>query len=157
GMKRGLGVLLVGVALVAASCSSGPKGAQAYTVQSDQASPQGKNFQFAAFYPTSVKARPGDTINFVNKGTGAPHTFTFGIAADRSNAPPVVTPKGENPAVFLNCFTPQAPSPKMTSCPTKSGKTPPEYNGSGYWNVFFVPVGDPSGPTTSAMKLSSSI
>lgn len=156
-MKRSFGVLLCGLALVAGSCSSGPKGAQAYSVFSDQASPAGKNFQFSAFYPTALKVRPGDTILFRNRGTGAPHTITFGVAPDRSNQPPPLGPKGENPAVFGNCFTTKAPSPTMVGCPTKLGNTPPEYTGSGYWNAFFVPVPDPSGPKQITMKLSSSI
>jgi plastocyanin len=156
-MKRGIGVAVVALGLIASACSSGPKGAQAYSVFSDQASPAGKNFQFSAFYPTNIKVRPGDTIMFSNRGTGAPHTITFGIAPDRSNSPPPVGPKGENPAVFLNCFTAQAPNSKMFGCPTKSGKTAPEYTGSGYWNAFFVPVPDPSGAHEISMKLSSSI
>lgn len=157
-MKRGgIGAVVVGLLLVASACSSGPKGAQAYTVFSDLASPAGKNFQFSAFYPTNIKVRPGDSITFRNRGTGAPHTITFGIAPDRSNSPPPVTPKGENPAVFMNCFSPHAPKPSWTSCPTKSGATPPEYTGSGYWNAFFVPVPAPQGEKQITMKLSSSI
>jgi plastocyanin len=158
GMKRVFGVLLCGLAFVAGACSSGgPKGAQAYKVFADQASPAGKNFQFSAFYPTALKVRPGDSITFQNRGTGAPHTITFGVAADRSNQPPPADPRGENPAVFFNCFTAKPPTKTMFGCPTKSGATPPEYTGSGYWNAFFVPVPDPSGPKQITMKLSSSI
>ena len=156
-MKRGVGAVVVGLVLVASACSSGPKGAQTYSVFSDQASPAGKNFQFSAFYPTSIKVRPGDSITFANRGTGAPHTISFGIAPDRSNSPPPVTPKGENPAVFGNCFTTQAPKASWTSCPTKSGATPPEFTGQGFWNAFFVPVPAPSGQKQITMKLSSSI
>jgi plastocyanin len=157
-MKRGVGFVLVGLALIAASCSSGPKGAQSYSIQADASSGAGKHFQFAAFYPSVIKARPGDTITIVNGGPGAPHTVSFGVKPDHSNSPPVATPAGENPAVFKACVTPQAPSPKMVSSPAQYAK-PAEYTGSGYWNYFMVPAGSPpqAGPTTTTLKLSSSI
>ena len=137
-MKRGMGVVLAGLALVAGSCSSGPKGAQTYSAQADAAPVPGRVFQFSSFYPGIIKVRPGDTVVFTNKG-GAPHTISFGVRTDRSNSPAVVTPKGENPAVFGGCVTSQAPSPKLTKCPTKTGPALPPYNGSGYWNGFAAP------------------
>ena len=157
-MTRCLAALLVGLGLVAASCSSGPTGPLTYTAQADAPGPSGKILQFSAFYPGTIKARPGDTVVIVNKGPGAPHTVSFGIKADRSNSPPPVLPRGENPAVFENCVTTQEPSPKMTSCPTKT-TTPGEYTGSGYWNAFMAPAAAPAdaGPKQVTVKLASSI
>lgn len=157
-MKRCLGVVLCGLALVAASCSSGPTGAQSYTVQADVGSPAGKLFQYSAYYPGTIKARPGDSITFVNKGSVAPHTITFGVKADRSNSPPVVIPGvGENPVIFKNCVGTQTPTPKLTKCPTNTGATPAAYTGSGFWNAFLVPAPAPQGLHQVTLKLDSSI
>jgi len=157
-MKRGVGFVMVCLALIAASCSSGPKGAQSYSIQADASSAPGKNFQFSAFYPSVIKARPGDTITIVNGGGVAPHSVSFGVKPDHSNAPPVVTPAGENPAVFMACVMPQDPTAKLTACPKQYAKPAP-YTGSGYWNGFMLPAGTPSqvGPTKVTLQLASSI
>jgi len=157
-MKRGVGFVLVALALVAVSCSSGPKGAQTYSIQADAATPAGKNFQFSAFYPTEIKARPGDTITIVNGGSIAPHSVSFGVKPDHSNAPPLVGPGGENPAVFRACVLPTDPTAKLLSCPAQYAK-PAEYTGKGYWNGFMLPHGTPAqaGPSSVTLKLSSSI
>ena len=157
-MKRGVSFAVVVLALIAASCSSGPKGAQTFTVQADAPSGAGKHFQFASFFPAVIKARPGDTVMFVNGGPGAPHTISFGVNGDHSNSPPVVTPAGQNPAVFKACVTPQAPTAKLTSCPAQDAHVA-EYTGTGYWNQFLLPAGSPpqAGPTSVGVKLSSSI
>ena len=157
-MKRCFVALLFVVGLVAAACSSGPSGPLTYTAQADAPSTSGKILQFSAFYPGTIKARPGDTVVIVNKGPGAPHTVSFGIKADRSNSPPPVLPNGENPAVFENCVTTQDPTPKLTTCPTKT-TAPGEYTGSGYWNVFMAPASAPAPAAAkqATVKLASSI
>jgi plastocyanin len=157
-MKRGVGVVVVALALVAVSCSSGPKGAQTYSIQADAATHAGRYFQFSAFYPAEIKARPGDTITIVNGGSFAPHSVSFGVKADHSNAPPPVGPGGENPAVFKACVLPREPTAKLLSCPAQYAK-PAEYTGKGYWNGFMLPKGTPAqeGPSSVTVKLSSGI
>ncbi len=130
-MGKRIGLVLVGLSLLAAACSGGVKGAQRYTIQADQPSPTGKKIQFSAFFPGTVTAQAGDTLVFTNKSTEAPHTFTFGVKADRSNSPAVVGPKGENPAVFEPCYDTADPSPKLGEC---KDKNLPAYDGKGYWN-----------------------
>ncbi len=70
---------------------AGPIGRQTYTVAVDAPSPEGKNVQLSAYFPASVRARPGDTIVFENRSSQAPHTVTFGVKPDRSNSPPFLT------------------------------------------------------------------
>jgi plastocyanin len=153
-MKR---FILVALGLVAASCSSGVSGAQTYNVDVDQASPEGKKFQFSAYYPASVTAAPGDSIVFTNASTEAPHTISFGVEADRSNSPPVVTPQGENPAVFGPCYTAEAPTPELVACPDTEL---PDYAGEGYWNSGVlqpVPAPEAAGAKNVTVKLASDI
>jgi plastocyanin len=158
-MKRGVSFALIALALVAGACSSGgPKGAQTYNIQADAASAAGKNFQFSAFYPSTIKARPGDTITISNGGSVAPHSVSFGVKPDRSDSPPLVTATGENPAIFGPCVTQEAASPKWTKCPAGAAKAA-DYTGKGYWNGFMVPKGTPpqAGSQSVTLKLSSSI
>lgn len=157
-MKRCLAALLVGLGLVASACATEAQGPLTFQAQADAPSTSEKLLQFSSFYPGTIRARPGDTIVITNKGPGAPHTVSFGIKADRSNQPPVVLPTGENPAVFGPCVTPQEPTNKMTSCPTKT-TTPGEYNGTGYWNAFMAPASAPAPAAAkqTTLKLGSSI
>ncbi len=157
-MKRSAAALIIGLGLIAASCATEPAGPLTFSAQADAPSTSGKLLQFSSFYPGTIKARPGDTVVIVNKGPGAPHTVSFGIKADRSNQPPPILPTGDNPAVFENCVTPQEPTNKMTSCPTKT-TTPGEYTGSGYWNGFMSPasVPAPAAAKQVTLKLASSI
>jgi plastocyanin len=122
----------VALVLVASACSQGVSGAQTYRVGVDQASPKGENLFFGAYYPNSVTAAPGDTVIFTNESSVAPHTITFGVKADRSNQPPVVTQDGKsNPVVFGPCSSEDDPSNTLTECPSNEL---PDYNGSGFWN-----------------------
>jgi plastocyanin len=115
----------------------GPAGVQRYAVDVDGPSPEGKNLQFSAYFPGSVKVRPGDSVVFSNRSNQAPHTITFGVTPDRSNGPLPITAQGQiNPVVFGPCATESEPSPKLDACPTpaKPGEPLPAYAGSGYWN-----------------------
>ncbi|MEX0874862.1 MAG: hypothetical protein WD646_09760 [Actinomycetota bacterium] len=153
-MKR---IIIVALCLVAASCSQGVSGAQTYNVGVDQASPEGEKFQYSAYYPASVAAAPGDEIVFTNDSTEAPHTISFGVEADRSNSPPVVTPQGENPVVFSPCYTPEAPTAELLECPDTDL---PEYNGEGFWNSGVLqpaPVPDEAGAKEVTVQLSNDI
>jgi plastocyanin len=146
----------VGVCLVfVAGCAGeekqakGPAGAQTYAVDVDGPSPQGKNLQFSAYFPGSVKVRPGDTVVFRNRSNQAPHTITFGVAPDRSKGPRPVTAQGKlNPAVFGPCVTDSKASAKLDACPTtaRPGEPLPAYAGKGYWNSGILSPVIPGAP-----------
>jgi plastocyanin len=131
-------------------------GAQTYAVGIDAESPAGKNLQYSTFFPSTIKASPGDSIVFSNRSSQAPHTVTFGVDANRSNQPPVVLPNGtESPVVLNPCFAAEGPTNKLTTCPTKQL---PAYDGSGFWNSgFLVPAVAPEGPKQVTVKLADSI
>ena len=142
------------VALAAGACGkeAAAKGRQTYTVSVDAPSPEGKNIQFASFFPAALKVRPGDSIVFDNRSTQAPHTVSFGIKGDRSDQP-------ANPDVVTTpCYTSASPTATLAACPEKAAGTPPEYAGKGFWNSgFLVPSQAPSGPKKVTMRLSRSI
>jgi plastocyanin len=153
-VRRIFGASILGVLLVASACASGPSGAQTYSVGVDAASPEGKNFQYSAFFPSTLKASPGDTIVFKNNSTQAPHTVSFGIDERRSNQPPVILPDGtESPVVQQPCYTENPPTAQLVECPSKSL---PAFNGEGYWNSgFLLPAPAPAqaGPKEVTLKL----
>ncbi len=156
-MRKIFFVASVALVLVASACSQGVSGAQTYRVQADQASPKGKNLFFGAFYPGSVTAAPGDTVVFTNAGTKAPHTITFGVKADRSNQPPIVTPDGKsNPVAFGPCSSEDEPSNDLTKCPSTEL---PDYNGSGFWNsgILQPPPTAEAGSTDVSVNLADDI
>jgi len=144
--------------LVAASCAQGVEGAQTYTVGVDAASPEGENLQYSTYFPSTVKASPGDSIVFENNSTQAPHTITFGVKADRSNQPTVVLPDGsESPVVQEPCYSEDDPTPQLTTCPNKEL---PAYDGGGYWNSGFLnpaPAPAQAGPKEVTVELADSI
>ena len=198
-MRRVAGSLACAVVLIAGGCSktSAPgtestppgeaatgtqavTGAQTYTVAMDHPSPAGKQRQFSAFYPKSLRVRPGDTVVFDNQSTISIHTVSFGVKADRSNQPIPVAKGQVNQAVFAPCYQSSEPAQSMTACQSSAvGKVPgtdradklpgaaspdsttaappqaPEYAGQGYWSsgavVFAVP-GMPSPPPAEARR-----
>jgi plastocyanin len=141
----------------------------------DHPSPAGKQRQFSAFYPKSLRVRPGDTVVFDNQSTISIHTVSFGVKADRSNQPVPVTKGQVNQAVFAPCYQSSDPTQSMMACES-SGSTapapgidsvpppPPAYAGQGYWSsgalVFAIP-GMPSPPPADArrstMKLADTV
>lgn len=166
---KGWAVRVVSVAiLVAGACSNGDgegaqdggatasaaiTGPQVYSVLVDRASPQAKNIQLSAYFPATVKARPGDTIIFDNRSSQAPHTITFGVESDRSNSPVPLTPGGDlNPVVFGPCYVAVEPTADLEACPVEPGATVPTYDGVGYWNsgILSLPGSPPEAPPTSA-------
>jgi plastocyanin len=152
-------------------------GKQTYTIAVDHPTPDGKQYQFSAYYPKSLRVRPGDTVVFDNKSLQAIHMVSFGVASDRSNQPPVLL-KGAaaNPAVFGPCFSTEPPTAAMESCPAAgaapgasataspaatarpgaASTAPPPYTGKGYWNsgvlVHEIP-GLPNPPPAEARKV----
>jgi plastocyanin len=133
----------------------------------DGPSPQGKNLQFSAYFPGSVEVRPGDTIVFKNRSNQAPHTITFGVRPDRSNAPMPVTAQGKlNSVVFGPCVTDTNATAKLDACPTaaRPGEPLPAYAGEGYWNsgilspeVVGAPAIPEAPPKEVRVKLDASI
>jgi plastocyanin len=144
------------VSLLAACGGGGVSGAQTYPVTVDAPSPEGKNLQYSTFFPSTLEVSAGDTVNFQNASTQAPHTITFGVEANRSNQPPVVLPNGtESPVVTEPCFAEGGATAELTTCPTKEL---PAYAGNGYWNSgFLVPAPAPEGPKRVSVKLADSI
>jgi plastocyanin len=145
------------LALVALSCSKAPSGPQKYAIDVDQKSSARDKFQFAAFYPGSLRVSPGDSIKFRNRSTEAPHTVTFGVLADRKDQPPVLTDKGPNPAVFGPCATSKDPNDKMTKCPSMQLHA---YDGKGYWNSGLLqpkPAPKSAGAKSVTIRLAKNI
>ena len=138
-MGKRFAFVVLGLALLASACG-GVKGAQKYTIQADQQEPSGKKIQYSQWFPANLTAQAGDTLVFTNKSSEAPHTFTFGVKADRSDAPPLFGPKGLNPAAFGPCSDPSGSSTKMMTCANpKLGS----FDGKGYFNTGVVGNGAP--------------
>lgn len=168
-MRRRLATIGIAMLLAAQGCATDRanapagearvRGPQTYTVSVDAPSPKRKNVQFASFFPGSLKVGPGDTLVFENRSTQAPHTVTFGVEPDFSNAPPQGLPDGApNPAVVGECYTKAASTKTLADCPNKPGAPPPTYAGKGYWNSgFLVPSVAPQGPNEITMRLSDDI
>ena len=155
-MRRTIPIAAIALLLVASGCAGGVSGPQTYSVGVDAASPEGKNLQYSTFFPSMVKASPGDSIVFENRSTQAPHTISFGVAANRSNQPAVVLPDGtESPVVQLPCYSEDNPTPELTVCPHKEL---PAYGGTGYWNSGFLnPAPAPAGVKKVTVELADSI
>lgn len=156
-MRRYLAPSVALVLLIGSACGQGVSGTQSYSVGVDAASPEGKNFQYSTFFPSTIKASPGDSIVFENRSTQAPHTITFGVKPDRSNQPPVVLPDGTESAVADEpCFSEAEPTNKLVKCPSKEL---PAYEGSGYWNSgFLAPAPAPApAPKEVTLELADSI
>jgi plastocyanin len=151
-MAKRLLVVAFGLALLASACSGGVSGPQSYTVQADQHEPTGKKIQFSQWFPAALTAQAGDTIVFKNMSSEAPHTFTFGVKADRSDSPVPDGPQGQNPAVWGPCFDTAGASTKLASC---ANHTLPAYDGKGYWNSGAVSPGPTAKPVE--IKLASNI
>lgn len=129
-MPRKLVIAFVAVLLVTAACSRTPSGPQKYAVDVDAKSTAADKFQFSAYFPGSLTVSPGDSVKFRNRSTEAPHTVSFGIKADRSNQPPILTDAGENAAVFGPCVADESTA-KLTRC---DGERLPAFDGTGFWN-----------------------
>lgn len=156
-MRRMFGLCVLGLVLVASGCSSGPKGAQTYSVDIDAASPEGKKLQVSAFFPGKIRVNSGDTVKFTNRSTEAPHTITFGVLADRSNQPALLTAAGENPVAFGKCYSEDNPTPQLAQCPHEDL---PAFNGTGYWNSGVLspaPAPAAAGAKAISVKLTDDI
>jgi plastocyanin len=45
------------------------------------------NLVFGAYFPETIKVRPGDTVVVENRSSHDIHTATLGVRPDRSNSP----------------------------------------------------------------------
>ncbi len=156
-MRRTVPILALALLLPAAGCAGGVSGPQAYAVDLDAPSPQGEKLQVSAYFPGALRVSPGDTIVFRNRSTEAPHTVTFGVAADRSNQPQLLTPTGENPVAFGACYSEDNPTPDLAKCPHAEL---PDYGGTGYWNSGVLqpmPAPDQAGAKDVLVSLTADI
>jgi plastocyanin len=136
----------------------------------DGDSPDEDNFVFGAYFPETIKARPGDRIVVENRSSHDIHTVTLGVRPDRSNAPKAETRAVQaNPVVFGPCFTDREPGTDWETCPVpavSSRQDPPSssslspFSGKGYWNSGVVLpallAGDKM-PTAATIELSEAI
>jgi plastocyanin len=156
-MTRKVTLLLLLVAFVLPGCNRSDDGPRRYWIDADAASTKTEKAQYSAFYPGALTVAPGDTLRFRNRSTEAPHTITFGINADRSNQPNILTDAGENPVVVEPCDIDDLPKPELFKCSDKKLKA---YDGEGFWNSGFLlpkPAPKNAGPKTVSMKLASDI
>lgn len=90
---RRLSVIAVVAILIATGCGDdddgesatpdSPKATQAFSVQLD-GDTDAFNGEFGAFFPNTLSAHPGDTLNFeMPRASGVPHTVTFGTLVDK--------------------------------------------------------------------------
>jgi plastocyanin len=132
-------------------------GPQAYTIGVDAPSSAGEHLVFGAFFPATIKARPGDAIVFENRSSHDVHTVTFGVKPDRSNAPPNATKAVQaNPVVFGPCSTDAEPTRDLEACPGAAGQAsgpPTLYAGKGFWNSGALSFPGAPGPAAKAVTV----
>ena len=156
-MMRKLLFALAALALLLPACNRAASGPQRYVIDVDAKSTPKEKFQFSAYFPAEVRVSGGDTVRFRNRSTEAPHTITFGVLADRSNQPAILTDSGENPVVVKPCDIDDEPTEKLSKCDAEQLKP---YDGSGYWNSGYLnPSTAPksAGPQNVSVKLADDI
>jgi len=138
-------VLLGGATLVTGAAQAGGSrsAAQTFTVDVDGKNPK-VNEAFIAYYPSTVRVHPGDTVVFHEVGNGEPHTVTLGsltntvVAAFDKLTPkqqqeqppkallrldakvPQLLPQGPGDAVQSGanpCFVQSGEPPAKSACP----------------------------------------
>lgn len=119
------------------------RAAQTFTVNVDGHNPKA-NEAFIAYYPSTVRVHPGDTVVFHEVGNGEPHTVTFGtpintlLTAFEKLTPkqqqgtppksfirldakvPQLLPQGPGDAIQASanpCYLNSGSPPKKTACP----------------------------------------
>ncbi|MEX2393715.1 MAG: plastocyanin/azurin family copper-binding protein [Actinomycetota bacterium] len=151
-MTRRLLACLFAGALLLPACGREDSGPRRYVIEVDAKSTAEAKVQYSAYYPAALRLGPGDSIRFRNQSTEAPHTISFGINADRSNQPPILTDTGENPVVVEPCDIDDLPTNELLECDTsKLGA----FDGQGYWNSgFLMPQPAPKDAGDKAVTLS---
>lgn len=128
--------VVVGIALLG-GFGGASRAAQTFTVNVDGHNPKA-NEAFIAYYPSTVRVHPGDTVVFHEVGNGEPHTVTLGTITDKIVAAfDKLTPKqqqGTPPKSFIRLdatdpqLLPQGPGDAIQSasnpCYLNSGAPP---------------------------------
>lgn len=182
-MKRGV-VAFVALATLVASCTTpettqdaGVGRSATYDVQVDATTP-GFNLATITYFPSELKAHPGDTIRFTSIDRGEPHTVTFGtlvgdvmdaIAKVPKDAPPGPPPPavlkippalvGQLPnnidlrqSAMQPCFLASGDPPVRDAC-AKEQQRQPEFTGTEtFYNSGFLPA-----RAVFSVKLASSV
>jgi plastocyanin len=151
-------LLVLGCVSVLVAFGGRSQGAQSFTVSVDGKNPKADE-AFIAYYPSTVRVHPGDTVVFHMLGNGEPHTVTLGsltnsvVAAfdkltpkqQQSQPPksllkldarlPQLLPQGPGDAVQSAanpCFLASGSPPAKAACPKKAQ---PEFTGKeSYYN-----------------------
>jgi len=108
----------------------------------------GGRAQVTSFLPTSVAARPGDTLRFVNPTLDTPHTVTSGLADDKATWPVALLADARpNPAWLQPCVAAGRPGPAADDCPTPApstgagGAIEEPFAGQGFYNTGLLDPG----------------
>lgn len=130
-------VAVVGGVALLGGFGGASRAAQTFTVNVDGHNPKA-NEAFIAYYPSTVRVHPGDTVVFHEVGNGEPHTVTLGTTTDKIvSAFDKLTPKqqqGTPPKSFIRLdatdpqLLPQGPGDAIQSasnpCYLDSGAPP---------------------------------
>jgi plastocyanin len=164
-MRKAVLCVVVAALTVGAACGSSKSSSSAKTLKIQVDGTTDKfNGAFLKYFPNSVSARPGDTIDFAETWTGEPHTVTMGTlvetglkaaqaAGPNAQTPPPdyaklpgLLPQGPgdfNQNAAQPCFlaTGAPPTDGATACP-KADQTQPAFNGKqAYYNSGFLAEG----------------
>jgi plastocyanin len=98
--------------------------------------------EFAAYYPSSIRARPGDLLRFTNPTVEDPHSVTFGLRADRSNQPRFATGSTASSFVEGPCVSSAGLTPETSDCEgvDDTGHLP-AFAGQAFYNSGIIPPG----------------
>ena len=128
--------VVVGIALLG-GFGGASRAAQTFTVNVDGHNPKADE-AFIAYYPSTVRVHPGDTVVFHEVGNGEPHTVTLGTITDKIVAAfDKLTPKqqqGTPPKSFIRLdatdpqLLPQGPGDAIQSAsvPPQLGRSAQE-------------------------------
>jgi plastocyanin len=134
-------------------------GAQTLKVQVDL-SPGDDALAATMYFPHTLSAHPGDTVEFDSKFSGEPHTVTFGTLVDQGFAKldpnaqdeppelkkiPALLPDGPGDAIQAAaqpCFLATEDPPASDAC-SKDQQSQPDFDGTAsYYNSGFLADGD---------------
>lgn len=103
--------------------------------------------EVAGFLPSSVIARPGDTLRFVNPTLGTPHTITYAVNDNTRSPQLLLLGARPNPADIDPCVGGIAPPTDAQTCPTPApqvgadGALTEPFAGQGYYNAGVIGPG----------------
>lgn len=138
--------------------TSSSAGAQTYTVDVDAQSPQ-IPLAADAYFPNSLEVHPGDSVTFVERYSGEPHTVTFGSLVNQSinqvsgtslvGLPPFIPAQGDPvPSAAQPCFLDTGVPPATKAC--QSGPQPSFTGFQSFYNSGWLAQGATFSVTVSA-------